>query len=123
MGGYYIKSEKYYHYMGKAILHDLHHEPSFIYDALCDPTFRYEYDKMLEEMQIIDKLDNDTDINEPHPEHNLISSQTKSDGQFEHEPLNNMVIVLNNLCIVQLALSFQKLVDNVLNSKWQSVVF
>ena len=30
--------ERYYHYMGKAILH---HEPKFIFDALTDPSFRF----------------------------------------------------------------------------------
>ena len=30
--------ERYYHYMGKAILH---HEPKFIFDALTDPSFRW----------------------------------------------------------------------------------
>jgi len=51
--------QRYYHYMGKAILH---HEPSFIFDALCDPTFRFEYDRMLDSLQIIDKLDDNTYI-------------------------------------------------------------
>lgn len=56
----YINSaDRYFHYMGKAILH---HEPQFIFDALSDPSFRFAYDVMCDTTQVLEKLDDHTYI-------------------------------------------------------------
>ncbi|ETO23742.1 hypothetical protein RFI_13437 [Reticulomyxa filosa] len=56
----FLHSENgYHHYMGKSFLN---FEPKEIFDALCDPFFRFYYDKMVGVIEILVKLDETTHI-------------------------------------------------------------
>eukprot|EP01084_Bolivina_argentea_P016823 31423_1 len=84
---YMYQKVNYHHYMAKAILH---HEPKFIYDVICDPAFRFVYDKMLEEMLIIDKLDANT----------RIVRYLHSNSQFFTTTKRESLLVIKNRCII-----------------------
>ncbi|ETO36365.1 hypothetical protein RFI_00697 [Reticulomyxa filosa] len=52
-------TDEYQHYMGKGIVHA---QPQEIYRTLCDPFFRFRYDKIIETIEVLEKLDDNTYI-------------------------------------------------------------
>ena len=81
-----IHQDKYFHYMAKVVLP---YEAKYIFNTVRNPLFRFDYDIICQEWELIDKLDNDTHI----------AKYLHQKTQFYVKTERELLAVIKNKCI------------------------